>query len=57
MRLWLDLWWVSVGCVGYSWISGLLSCELECVGASRIKTSGFDLHAEVMYFCSVWHWG
>ena len=23
--------------------------------ASRAKTSGVDLHSEVMYICSVWH--
>ena len=46
---------MDVGCVGYSCISGSLSCTLGCVGISRAKTSGVDLHAEVVYFCSVWH--
>ena len=42
---------MSVGCVGYSCLSG----SLRCVGTSQAKTSGVELHAEVMNFCSVWH--
>ena len=34
--------------VGYSCISGSLSCALGCWRTSRAKTSGFDLHSEVM---------
>ena len=41
---------VSVGCVGYSCISGSPSFALGCVGTYRAKTSGFDLYSEVMYF-------
>ena len=44
---------MSVGYVGYSCISGSLSCALGCVGTSRAKTSGVDLYAAVVYFCSV----
>ena len=50
MRLWGNLWWMSVGCVGYSCISGSLSCALGYVGTSLAMTTGFDLHPEVMYF-------
>ena len=46
---------MSVGCVGYCCILSSLSCTLICVGSSLAKTSGVDLHSEVMYFCSVWH--
>ena len=46
---------MSVGCVGYSFISGSLSCALGSMGTSRAKVLGVDLHTEVMYFCSVWH--
>ena len=42
--------WMSVGCVGYSCISGSLSYALGLVGTSRAKTSGVDLHSEVIYF-------
>ena len=45
MRLWGGLRWMSVGCLGYSCISGLLNCALGCVGTSRAKASGVDLHA------------
>ena len=66
---WNVVWWVSewygtevqtrdcvVGFVGYSCISGLLSYALGCVGTSRAKTLGFELHSEVMYSFSVWYW-
>ena len=42
--LWGDLWLVSGG---YSYISGSLSCALGCLGTSRVKTAGFDLHARL----------
>ena len=44
-RLRGNLRWMSVGCVGFSCISGSLSCALGCVGTSRAKSSGVDLHA------------
>ena len=41
--------------VRYFYISGSLNCALRCVGISRAKTIGVDLHLEAVLQCSVWH--
>ena len=52
-----DQGWVSLGGVGYSCISGSLGCAMGYLGTFRAKTTGFDLHSEVMLPFSTWHWG
>ena len=41
-------WWVLLRRVGYSCISSSLNCALRCVGTCWAKTSGVDLHSEVV---------
>ena len=38
--------------VRYFHISGSLNCALRCVGISRAKTIGVELHFEVVLKCS-----
>ena len=46
---------MALGGVGYFYTLGSLNFALGCVGISRAKTIGVDLHLEVVLQFSVWH--